>query len=112
MTDWYSNEVSLPSTSAFSLIFSVLGFTKAILGLNVAGIYFENEAGESGVSKLGRVCERLPFFAASAVFRICSIAILLTYLNAFAFVPIGMYWVAVVTLGYRRYSWVMESSRK
>ena len=38
-TDWYGNDIYVPTTSCFSLIFSVLAMMKAIIYFNIAIVH-------------------------------------------------------------------------
>lgn len=39
VNDWFSNEIVLPSASAFSLIFSTISMIKAVVDLNITGVH-------------------------------------------------------------------------
>lgn len=48
------------------------------------------------------IFDHLAFMAAGGFFRIATMVFLLTYLNAFAFVPIVCFWLINLAIGYRR----------
>ncbi len=51
---------------------------------------------------LVKVAEHLPFYACSLYFRLTSIALFLTYLNEFGFLPIVLFWIANLIIGYMK----------
>ena len=50
-----------------------------------------------------KICDHLPYLAATACFRICAITICLVYVNAWSVIPIAMYWMSNLFIGYRKY---------
>ena len=44
--------------------------------------------------------DHLPFFTCSIAFKLGSIILLCAYLNYWAFVPVGFYWISVLIYGY------------
>ena len=50
-----------------------------------------------------KVCDHLPFLAATSFFRISAITLCLTYINIWAILPIALYWISNLFVGYRKY---------
>ena len=50
-----------------------------------------------------KVCDHLPFLAATSFFRISAITLCLTYINIWAILPIALYWMSNLFVGYRKY---------
>ena len=46
--------------------------------------------------------DHLPFLSVASFFRIASLALLLTYFNSFGFIPIAIYWIGTLIIGYTR----------
>ncbi len=82
------------------------------MDLNILRVHVEDDGGEVGgggsgggrsvLRALERASEHLPFLASASLFRISSVLLLLTYLNAFAFFPVAAFWFCCLAIGYRR----------
>ncbi len=79
------------------------------MDLNILRVHVEDDGevggsggGRSVLRALERASEHLPFLASASLFRISSVLLLLTYLNAFAFFPVAAFWFCCLAIGYRR----------
>ena len=102
-TDWSGNTVELPTTAAFSLFFSALSMLKAAVEFNIIRVHIENIKDCSKFSKfLVIVSDYMPYFAVSTYFRIGSIILFTTYLNTYGLLPVFLFWMSNLIIGYRR----------
>ena len=66
-------------------------------------LFQDLHTGHKILESLVHVFDHLPFLASAVFFRVCSITLLLTYLNNYwGFVTIGVGFVCSVLLGYKR----------
>lgn len=105
ITDWSGNTVELPTTAAFSLFFSLLSMLKAAVEFNIIRVHIENVKDCVKFSQfLVIVSDFMPFFAVSTFFRIASICLFTTYFNTYGFIPVFLFWIANLFIGYRRFA--------
>ena len=132
IVDGYGNLVTLPTVSAFSLVFSVLNMIKTLISLNIVHIHVEvnidiimslfNELKSAlrifstyTESILQRISDckslrklvllsldHLPYFVSTTAFRLLSIIICITYLNIWTAIPLGIFWMTSLVMGYSR----------
>ncbi len=79
-------------------------FFKGIQNFQFCFIYFSFQ-GINTSKKCWDFCkivfDHLPFLSTASFFRISVMAMLITYLNLFGFVPIGIYWIGTLVIGYK-----------
>merc|ERR1719412_1172359 len=87
-----------------ALIFSVLNMFKAAISLNVIRIHTRAVTNANQFwDFMVKVCDHLPFLAATSFFRISAITLCLTYINIWAILPIALYWISNLFVGYRKF---------
>ena len=132
IVDGYGNLVTLPTVSAFSLVFSVLNMIKTLISLNIVHIHVEVNIAmimsllhclKSALSIFSKYTEsilqrisdckslrklvllsldHLPYFVSTTAFRLLSIIICITYLNIWTIIPLGIFWMTSLVMGYSR----------
>ncbi len=103
LTDWWGNQIYLPTTAAVSLAFSVASIAKAIIYFNVIRVHIDEvSSGRQFLRSLGLVFEHLPFLATACLFRVGVAVLLLSYLNTYAFFAVAAFWFCCLAIGYRR----------
>ena len=50
-----------------------------------------------------KVVDHLPFLTTAGYFRIASSILFITYLGTFAFIPIGIFWITLLFIGYQKF---------
>lgn len=102
--DWHGNELHLPTTAAISLTFSLASIAKAIIDFNIIRVHIEDVSSARKVlQSVELILSHLPFLASAAFFRVATVIVLLTYVNAFAFLPVAIFWFCCLAIGYRRF---------
>ena len=104
ITDSLSNNCfTLPTFGTLSIVFSALNIVKAMIELNISQVHVDKIENSKAFFKkfVGCCLCHFPFLAAGAYFRITSCTISYTYLGNFALVPIGIFWIANLFIGYR-----------
>ena len=134
IVDGYGNLVTLPTVSAFSLVFSVLNIIKTLISLNIVHIHVEVNIAtfisqfnslkiqltivkcstyrESILQRISDCkslrklillsLDHLPYFVSTTAFRLLSIIICITYLNVWTTIPLGIFWMTSLVMGYSR----------
>ena len=101
-SDTKGNTFCLPQTSMFSMIFSVLSMFKALIEFNIINVHVSNINGFYKIKWVFlSIMDHLTFFVATAMFRIMTLVLLLTYLGIFAgFIPILSFLIVNLIYGY------------
>ena len=99
-TDPNGNTISFPQITAITIALSFMSMLKTCIGLNLQGIHFEQ--GSNLVTILDRVFVYIPFFIASAFFRLSAISLLLTYITYWTLIPITVTFIANLYYGIAR----------
>ena len=101
-SDSKGNLWTLPTTSMFSMIFSLLSIFKALVELNIVDIHVSNINGFSKIKWLIlSICDHLAFFLTTTVFRILALSLLFTYLaNFLGIIPIVVFMFVNLIYGY------------
>ena len=100
------NTITLPTYGAFSIFFSTISIIKAMIGFNIIQVHVDKIVDSKKFFKkfVGCFICHLPFLATGAYFRIAFCTISYTYLGNFAILPIGLFWIANLIIGYRHFN--------
>ena len=86
LEDAYHNSITLPKCTAVALVTSSLSMLKVCVDLNLLRIHMK----DSNIRKLAGVAfVYIPFFIATAIFRLSSISILMAYAHFGAILPVA-----------------------
>ena len=101
-SDSKGNLWTLPTTSMFSMIFSLLSMFKALVEFNIVNVHVSDINGFYKIKWVFlSIMDHLTFFVATAMFRIMTLVLLLTYLGIFAgFIPILSFLIVNLIYGY------------
>ena len=55
------------------------------------------------MSFVRKVVDHLPFLTTAGYFRIAASVLFITYLGTFGFVPIGVFWISLLFIGYKKF---------
>ena len=98
------NTLTLPTTGAISIIFSMISILKAAIEFNVFNVHMDYITNSEMFFQFIRIiCDHITFLISSSFFRIASIVMAITYLGSFAFVPIAIFWIVHLIIGYKWY---------
>ena len=92
ISDAYNNSFTLPKCTAIAMITSSLSMLKVCVDLNLLKIHVKDKthANDSNKCKLLSVAFiYIPFFVATAMYRLYAISILMTYANYGAVFPVA-----------------------
>ena len=103
-TDMLGNTFSLPTTSMFSMIFSVIHIFKALVEFNIVDVHVSKV---DSCSKMKwfflSITEHFILFATTAVFRILALVLLVVYLREIAgIIPVMIFMFVNLIYGYKR----------
>ena len=103
-TDMLGNTFSLPTTSMFSMIFSMIHIFKALVEFNIIDVHVSKV---DSCSKLKwfflSITEHFILFATTAVFRILALVLLVVYLREIAgIIPVMIFMFVNLIYGYKR----------
>ena len=98
------NIVTLPTFGAFSMVFSAVNIIKSMIEFNITQVHI-NEINDSTrfFKFIGCCLYHLPFLSTAAYFRISFSVLSVMYLGNFASIPIGLFWIANLNIGYRHF---------
>ena len=101
-SDTKGNTFTLPTTSLISMIFSLLSMFKALVEFNIVNVHVSDINGFYKIKWVFlSIMDHLTFFVATAMFRIMTLVLLLTYLGIFAgFIPILSFMIVNLIYGY------------
>ena len=95
--------MSLPTTATISLLFSAMSIMKAIVEFNIIRVHIDDIRDAKKFVKFVRhIFDHLPYLTVAAIFQMTSIALILTYLNQFGFIPIVALWIINLIIGYSK----------
>ena len=98
------NDVTLPTLGAFSMIFSAINIIKSMIEFNIIQVHINEIKDSTRFFKfIGCCLYHLPFLSTAAYFRISFFVLSVMYLGNFAVIPIGLFWIANLTIGYRHF---------
>ena len=86
LSDAWNNSISLPKCTAIALITSSLSMLKVCVDLNLLAIHVK-DCNKRTLASSAFIY--IPFFVATAIYRLFSISILITYLNFWAVLPVA-----------------------
>ncbi len=99
--DSAGNSLTLPHSSLMSIGFSLISMLKSLVEFNIIGTHIEEVSNFAQFARFCRHCiDHLPFFATSLIFRLTSMALCLTYFNELGLVPVAIFWLVNVVMGY------------
>ena len=103
-TDMIGNTFTLPTTSMFSMIFSVIHIFKALVEFNIVDVHVGNICSFSKMKWLYlSITEHFILFATTAVFRILALVLLVIYLREIAgIIPIVIFIFVNLIYGYKK----------
>ena len=55
------------------------------------------------MSFVRKVVDHLPFLTTAGYFRIATSVLFITYLGTFGFIPIGVFWISLLFIGYKKF---------
>ena len=55
------------------------------------------------MSFVRKVVDHLPFLTTAGYFRIAASVLFITYLGTFGFIPIGVFWISLLFIGYKKF---------
>ena len=99
------NEITLPTFGTLSIFFSTISIAKAMIEFNISQVHVDKIGNSKKFFKIfvGSCARHLPFLASGAYFRTAFCILSYTYLGNFALLPIGMFWIANLVIGYRHF---------
>ena len=99
------NEITLPTFGTLSIFFSTISIAKAMIEFNISQVHVDKIGNSTKFFKkfVGSCARHLPFLASGAYFRTAFCILSYTYLGNFALLPIGMFWIANLVIGYRHF---------
>ena len=100
LKDSYGNELALPKLTAITLMTSGLAIVKTCADLNIVRIHLQE--GFKFVNFFGTALVYLPYFMTSIIFRLSAMALLMTYLSTWTFIPIFITFMLNMKFGYAR----------
>ena len=100
-TDPNGNTISFPQITAITITLSFLSMLKTCVGFNLQGIHIK--PGSNFFTFLDRAFVYIPFFVASAFFRLSAISLLMTYITYWTLVPMAIIFLANLYYGKTRY---------
>ena len=76
---------------------------KAMIDINIIRVHIDNiTSTQKFMQFVLKVVEHLPFLWIAAYFRIISTVLFMTYLGTFGLVPIGIFWITLLFIGYHK----------
>ena len=98
------NVLTLPTTGAVSIAFSIISILKAAIEFNVYHVHIDSITDSRKFCDFIRtICDHIAFLTTSTCFRIASIVMAITYLGTFGSVPIAIFWIVHLIIGYKKY---------
>ena len=102
LEDLNGNTITFPAITAITITLSFLSLLKTCVGLNLQEIHIES--GSKFLTFLDRALVYIPFFIASAIFRLSAISLLMNYITYWTLVPITIIFFANLYYGKTRYA--------
>ena len=99
-TDPNGNKIAIPQITAITIALSFMSMLKTCVVLNLQDIHFESSSNSS--TKLDRAFVYIPFFVASALFRLSAISLLMTYTTYWALIPVTIIFSINLYYGFKR----------
>ena len=105
ITDYLTgNTVTLPTSGAISIVFSIISLLKAAIEFNVFHVHIDSITDSKKFFEFIQIVfDHIAFLTTSSLFRIVSVLLSVTYFGTFGLIPPAVFWIVHLIIGYKKY---------